>query len=114
MARPPFQFRLWQIFAVTALVGWGIVTVPYWVYTYPDIERMRDDEAASIRIAAKTNLTAYDRGHQEIMERKDRERTEGYDRQGARILMIGVMAITVLTAGLAICRFTRRPKPKES
>jgi hypothetical protein len=24
------QFRLWQIFALTALVGWAIVAVPYW------------------------------------------------------------------------------------
>jgi hypothetical protein len=30
MRRPRFQFRLWMIFALTALVGWGIVAVPYW------------------------------------------------------------------------------------
>jgi hypothetical protein len=35
MDRPRFQFRLWMIFVLTALVGWGMVTVPYWFYEIP-------------------------------------------------------------------------------
>jgi hypothetical protein len=36
MPRPRFQFRLWPIFALTALVGWGIVALPYWYETIHD------------------------------------------------------------------------------
>jgi hypothetical protein len=43
MRRPRFQFRLWMIFALTALVGWGVVAVPYWLYRYPKTLRSQDD-----------------------------------------------------------------------
>lgn len=28
--RRRFQFRLWTIFALTGIAGWGIVALPYW------------------------------------------------------------------------------------
>jgi hypothetical protein len=41
MGRGHFQFRLWMIFALMALIGWGLVAVPYWLYEFPMEQSLR-------------------------------------------------------------------------
>ncbi len=96
MASPRFQFRLWTIFAITALVGWAIVALPYWVHTYPEdqirlmglSERERDEEL-------------YNRHNDEPMTRYD---------FFAKPLMVGIASVTALTVGLAVFRHARHRK----
>jgi hypothetical protein len=36
-----FQFRLLTLFAVIALVGWGMVAIPHWIKVYPEQRRIQ-------------------------------------------------------------------------
>ncbi len=40
----PFQFRLLTLFTLVALVGWGIVALPYWAYEFPREHGIRESK----------------------------------------------------------------------
>jgi hypothetical protein len=73
---PRFQFRLWMIFVLTALVAWGIVAIPYWVTPYwvPPEFRYRPDGRPLLW------------------------------NEGIATLVTGAMAATALAGGLAVYR----------
>jgi len=104
MPRPRFQFRLWTTFAVTALVGWGIVALPYWVHTYPKDQRAQEDQIQLMGLSASERYKElYDRHYDEPMTRFD---------FSAKPLVVGLISVAALAAGLACLRYVRGRKSR--
>jgi len=106
MRRPRFQFRLLTIFALTALVGWGIVAVPYWLYSYPEERLLQEGRDEDLRIS---RLPPAERAKLQDDRYADQMGFGGPTpparrELGVRVLLIGGAS----TAALAFYRFHRR------
>jgi hypothetical protein len=124
MARHRFQFRLWQIFAVTALIGWGIVAVPYWLTTYreeqqiqgridEDIRQMNLSTEVRARQRSEREMRREERRYEEMMGFAQRPPSKRRNDRGTKLVLFGTSLATVLAIGLSLYRRTRRPQPKE-
>jgi hypothetical protein len=106
MRLPRFQFRLWTIFAITALVGWAIVAVPYWVAPYATRYPTPLLDPISRMEMSPEKMRKYD---------EETHAQSGWlvnPRNSIKVLIGGTLAAAMLVASLTIYRFRHVPKDR--